>query len=98
MENQNIVVVKKKSTFWTVVKILLAVGAICLIAAKVYQKFFKKKTVEVIEDADDLSAMTDADDVAVEEATAEEETFEVAAEAVIANAEDMADAVTEVEA
>ena len=98
MENQNIVVVKKKSTFWTVVKILLAVGAICLVAAKVYQKFFKKKTIEVIEDADDLSDMTDADDVAVEETTAEEETFEVAAEAVIANAEDMADTVTEVEA
>ena len=89
MENQNIVVVKKKSTFWTVVKILLIVGAVCLVAAKIYQKFFKKKTVEVLEDADDLAALDAADEVPTENVVEAEETFEVPAEAVIANAEDM---------
>lgn len=91
MENQNIVVVKKKSTFWTVVKILLVVGAVCLVAAKIYQKFFKKKTVEVLEDADDLAALDAADEVPTENVVEAEETFEVPAEAVIANAEDMED-------
>ncbi|MBO5295675.1 MAG: hypothetical protein J6B71_10595 [Clostridia bacterium] len=91
MENQNIVVVKKKSTFWTVVKILLIVGAVCLVAAKIYQKFFKKKTVEVLEDADDLAALDAADEVPTENVVEAEETFEVPAEAVIANAEDMED-------
>ena len=91
MENQNIVVVKKKSTFWTVVKILLIVGAVCLVAAKIYQKFFKKKTVEVLEDADDLAALDAADEVPTENVVEAEETFEAPAEAVIANAEDMED-------
>ena len=91
MENQNIVVVKKKSTFWTVVKILLIVGAVCLVAAKIYQKFFKKKTVEVLEDADDLAALDAVDEVPTENVVEAEETFEVPAEAVIANAEDMED-------
>ena len=91
MENQNIVVVKKKNTFWTVVKILLIVGAVCLVAAKIYQKFFKKKTVEVLEDADDLAALDAADEVPTENVVEAEETFEVPAEAVIANAEDMED-------
>ncbi|MBQ7347354.1 MAG: hypothetical protein IJW55_05295 [Clostridia bacterium] len=89
MENQNIVVVKKKSTFWTVVKVLLVVGAVCLIAAKIYQKFFKKKETEALEEADDLSALDIAENCCDEEAAVEETAFEVPAEAVIANAEDM---------
>ena len=95
MENQNIVVVKKKSTFWTVVKILLVVGAVCLVAAKLYQKFFKKKTVEVLEDADDLAALDAADEVPTENVVEAEETFEVPADAVIANVEDMEEAPAE---
>lgn len=86
MENSNVVVVKKKSTFWTVVKILLAVGAICLVAAKIYQKFFKNKKAAVceIEDDEDLPEIDTA-----EETDTDEEAFEVPADAVIANAEDM---------
>ena len=90
MENQNIVVVKKKSTFWTVVKILLVVGAVCLVAAKIYQKFFKKKNVEVLDEADEAEVPEIAEINAVAD-TAEEESFEVSAESVIANAEDMED-------
>jgi hypothetical protein len=86
MENQNIVYVKKESGFWKFVKIALAVAAICFVAAKIYQKFFKKKTVEAIEEADAPEALPEAEEN-VEVAEAEE--FEVPAEAVIANAEDM---------
>lgn len=86
MENSNIVVTKKKSAFWTVVGILVAVAAVCLVAAKVYQKFFKKKQEALAEpDAENAPMLDVAEDVA-EEA---EELFEVPAEAVIANAEDM---------
>lgn len=86
MENQNIVYVKKESGFWKFVKIALAVAAICFVAAKIYQKFFKKKTVEAVAEADDLDELPEV----MEEAdVAEEEAFEVPAEAVIANAEDM---------
>lgn len=90
MENENIVIVKKKSTFWTVVKILLVVGAICFAAFKIYQKFFKKKDAAVADakDAAELDSATDA----CEENPAEEIPFEVSADAVIANTEDMADA------
>ena len=85
MENSNIVVVKKKSKFWTVVGILLAVGAVCLVAAKLYQKFVKnKKAAQAeIDDADVPEAL----DCAEEELA--DEIFEVPAETVIANAEDM---------
>ena len=83
MENSNLVVVKKKNTFWKILGIILAVGALCLIAAKVYQKFFKKKCEECeAPDEEDLPEL----DVAEED---EAEAFEAPAEAVIANAEDM---------
>ena len=83
MENSNIVVVKKKHTVWKIIGIILAVGALCLVAARVYQKFFKKKCCKAEElDAEDELA-------AVEPAEEADETFEVPAEAVIANAEDM---------
>ncbi len=87
MENSNIVVTKKKSAFWTVVGILLAVAAACLIAAKVYQKFFKKKKDELAEPETEDAPLLDVAEEAVEDT--EEATFEVPAEAVIANAEDM---------
>ncbi len=84
MDN-NIVVVKKKNTFWTVVKILLIVGAVALVAAKIYQKFFKNRKPAVCEaEADEEAPVID---VAQEETEAE--AFEVSADAVIANTADM---------
>lgn len=91
MENENIVIVKKKSTFWTVIKILLVVGAICFAAFKIYQKFFKKKDVAAVADAEDAAELDCATD-SCEALPSEEIPFEVSANAVIANAEDMADA------
>ena len=90
MEKSNVVVTKKKSTFWTVVGILLAVAAVCVVAAKVYRKFFKKKqTEELAPEADEavlLDEPNEADDAA---ADADCDALEVPADAVIANAEDM---------
>lgn len=77
---ENTVVVKKGNRFWKVVGILLAIGAICFVAVKVYNKYFRKKDEELAE-AEELPEL----DVALDE----EETFEVPAEAVIANAADM---------
>lgn len=73
---------EKKNTFWKVLTVILAIGAICAAAAVVYHKFFRKKKEE-LEDAEVLPELE-----ASEEAV-EEETFEVAADAVIANVEDM---------
>ena len=84
MENE-VVVVKKGNRFLKVLGILLAIGALCYAAVKIYNKFFRKKTAA-------LEADEAADDVALEDATegeAAEEVFEVPAEAVIANAEQM---------
>lgn len=87
MDNGNIVVVKKKSAFWTTVKILLAVGAVCLVAAKLYQKFIKnKKTVCELDAEEEAPVLDEATEEPVEEA------FEVSADAVIANAEEMEEA------
>jgi len=87
MEKSNLS--KKKSTFWTVVGILLAVAALCVVAAKVYQKFFKKKRTEVIEATEGETELLEAAEDADESADTEAEVLEVPAEAVIANTEDM---------
>ena len=84
MENSNLVVVKKKNTVWKVIGVLLAVAALCVVAAKVYQKFFKKKKTDAVAD---LAAAEELPEVEAPEA--EEEAVEVCADAVIANAEDM---------
>ena len=84
---------EKKSTLWLVVKIVLAVGAVCAVAAVVYHKFFRKKKEELLEEAEELEAL----DVA-EEPIDEEPPFEASAEAVIANAEEMEESVPEAEA
>lgn len=76
----NTVVVKKGNRFWKVVGILLAITAVCFVAVKVYNKYFRKKNEELAE-GEELPEL----DVALDE----EETFEVPAEAVIANAADM---------
>lgn len=91
MNNENIVVVKKKSAFWTTVKIVLAVGAACLVAAKIYQKFFKnKKQVCELESDEETPALDCAE--AEEEAEEADTSLEVPADAVIANAENMNEA------
>ena len=43
MEKQDVVVVEKKSTFWTVIKILLIVAVVCFVAAKIYAGSLKKQ-------------------------------------------------------
>ncbi len=88
MENENIVVVKKKSTFWTVVKVLLVVAAVSFVAYKIYQKFFKNKKAEALADTEE-PAQLDAACEACEDVAEEEVAFEVPAESVIANAENM---------
>lgn len=97
MDTQNVVFVKKKSGFWKAVKIILAIAAIAFVAAKIYQTFFKKETAELVEEPDedlmlDMAEDGDAVEVAVVEEAADE-AFEVPADAVIANADDMAEAV-----
>lgn len=74
---------EKKNTFWKVLTAILAIGAICAAAAVIYHKFFRKKKeeLEAVEELPELEAD--------EGAAAEEEVFEVAADAVIANVEDM---------
>lgn len=90
MEKSNVVVTKKKSTFWTVVGILLAVAAVCVVAAKVYQKFFKKKqTEELAPEADEAVLLDEPDEADDAVADADGDALEVPADAVIANAEDM---------
>ncbi len=79
---------EKKVNVWTIVKIVLIVGAVCLVAARIYKFFSKKKACKCeLAEAETPEALD-----AAEEEAAEEETFEVPAEAVIANAEDMAEA------
>lgn len=88
METQNVVYVKQKSTFWTVVKVLLVVAGVCLVAARIYQKIRAKKEAALLEEPEEVELFDDL----LEEAEVEEdaeEAFEVPAEAVIANAEDM---------
>ena len=82
MENE-VVVVKKGNRFWKVVGILLAIAGVCFVAVKVYNKFFRKAK-PVVEGGEEVPAVEGA-----EEAAVAEETFEVPAEAVIANAADM---------
>ena len=90
MEKENIVIVKKRSTFWSVVKFLLVVGAICFVAVKIYQKHFQKKEADAVNAAEEPTKL-DCSDALEETPSLEEPAFEVSAEAVITNTEDMAD-------
>ena len=87
---QNEVSAKKGSGFWKFVKIALIVAAVAFVAYKIYQKFFKKK-IEVVGEAEDedIPAVAAADEVVEDTAVAEEAPFEVSADAVIDNAENM---------
>jgi hypothetical protein len=84
MENEG---AKRGNTILKILGILLAIGAVCFIAVKVYRKFFPKQQPVLEGEAEGTDAIADAP--AVEEAVAEANTFEVPAEAVIANAEQM---------
>ena len=84
MENEG---AKRGNTILKILGILLAIGAVCFIAVKVYRKFFPKQQPVLEGEAEGTDAIADAP--AVEEAVAEANTFEVPAEAVIANADQM---------
>ena len=81
MEN-DVVVVKKANRFWKVIGILLAIAGVCFVAVKVYNKFFRKAQ-PVVEGGEEVPAVEGAEEAAAEE------TFEVSADAVIANAAEM---------
>ena len=74
---------EKKSAVWTVVKVALAVTAVCAAAAFVYYKFFRKKK-ELLEETEELAEL----ELELGELS-EEPSFEADAADVIANAEDM---------
>ena len=85
MENE--IVVKKGSRFVKFLKIALAIAAVAFVAVKIYQKFFQKKE-EALEAAEE-EAVAELPTAEVAEAPAEEAPFEVSADAVIDNAENM---------
>ena len=85
MENEG---AKRFKTFLKIVGVLLAIGAVCFVAVKLYRKYFKKEEPVLEAAADDVDAIAEGSAVA-EEAVATEDSFEVPAEAVIANADQM---------
>ena len=85
MENEG---AKRFKTFLKIVGVLLAIGAVCFVAVKLYRKYFKKEEPVLEAAADDVDAIADASAVA-EDAVVAEDSFEVPAEAVIANADQM---------
>lgn len=84
MENEGAKIGRK---ILKIVGILLAIGAVCVVAVKIYNKFFRKEQPALEGDAEGADAI--ADESAVEDAAADVETFEVPASAVIANADQM---------
>ena len=84
MENEG---AKRFKTFLKIVGVLLAIGAVCFVAVKLYRKYFKKEEPVLEAATDDVDAIADAS--AAEEAVVTEDSFEVPAEAVIANADQM---------
>lgn len=75
-------VVKKRCGWLTALKVILVLAAIAFVAYKIYQKFFKKS-------ADALEESVE-DETLLDEASAEE-SLEVSAQDVIANAEGSAE-------
>ena len=84
MENQGAKTIK---TIFKILGILLAIGAVCFVAVKLYKKFFKKEEPVLEAQADEVDAL--AEESAAEEVAAQEDSFEVPAVAVIANADQM---------
>ncbi len=85
MENEG---AKRFKTFLKIVGVLLAIGAVCFVAVKLYRKYFKKEEPVLEAAADDVDAIAE-ESATAEEAVATEDSFEVPAEAVIANADQM---------
>ena len=85
MENEG---AKRFKTFLKIVGVLLAIGAVCFVAVKLYRKYFKKEEPVLEAAADDVDAIAE-ESAKVEEAVVAEDSFEVPAEAVIANADQM---------
>lgn len=69
--------------------ILLAIGAVCFIAVKIYRKFFKKEEPVLEAATDEVDAIAAESATDATEATIDEDSFEVPAAAVIANADQM---------
>ncbi len=91
MEHETqMIVVKKENRFWKVVKVLLVLGAVCFVAVKVYNKFFrKKKELLDAEDTEEVDALADAVDAEdAEEPVEQESTFEASADAVLDSVEE----------
>jgi hypothetical protein len=87
MENRG---AKTAKTILKILGILLAIGAVCFVAVKIYKKFFKKEEPVLEGAADEVDALAEGSvEEAAEEIAAEENSFEVPAEAVIANADQM---------
>ncbi len=84
MEDHEVVVVKKKWSVGKIIAVVLALAALCVLAAKLYQKFSRKKKDDLLEDDEVLD-----DDALCEDMTEEAEVLEVPADAVIANIADM---------
>ena len=85
MENES---AKRLKTIFKIIGILLAIGAVCFVVVKLYKKYFKKEEPVLEGNADDVDAIAE-ESVVAEEALVEEDSFEVPAEAVIANADQM---------
>lgn len=84
MENEN---GRRGVKILKILGILLAIAGICFVAVKVYKKFFRKEQPVLEAEAEDTAAI--AETAVASEEVAEEETFEVPAEAVLANAEQL---------
>ena len=88
MGNETDLVVKKRCTWATVLKILLIVAAVAFVAYKIYDKFFKKKKAAELEA--DVPDELEANDCGAEACgAADQASFEVSAQDVITNPESM---------
>ena len=87
MGNETDLVFKKRCTWLTVLKVLLVIAAVAFVAYKIYDHFAKKKKAAALE-ADDLPDELEADSCTAG-ADADEASFEVSAQDVIANPESM---------
>lgn len=78
-------------TILKILGILLAIGAVCFVAVKIYKKFFKKEEPVLEGAADEVDAIAEGsnEEAVAEEVAVPEDSFEVPAAAVIANADQM---------
>ncbi|MBE6633468.1 MAG: hypothetical protein E7620_03880 [Ruminococcaceae bacterium] len=85
MTNETNYVVKKKSTWWSIIKALIVIAVVTYAAYKIYAKFFKKKKAPLdIPMADELPTEALAEE-------ASDSAFEASAEEVIEVSEEEAE-------